>query len=116
MQVSRNTVEGRVEERHAVLAIRIERMRRQEDVEAFMDEVLAEVQGRELAVVALDFSRMKMFGSSFLGKLVMLRKKLKQTGVELRAFGMTPQVFEGFSTCKLQKLIPVFETEQAALG
>ena len=116
MQITSETVRGRVESDHAVIGFKQERLREQEDVERIFEEIAAALPDRGLRVLVLDFAGVMSVASNFLGKLVMLHKKLAQRGTVLRACAMAPDLYGAFSTCKLQKLIPVSDTEAEALA
>ena len=68
-----------------------------------------------LKLMVINFARLKQMTSAFLSKLITLNKSLAQTGVTLRVCCMTPEVEEAFKICKLQKIIPLYATEEEAI-
>ena len=86
------------------------------DVQRIMDEI-DDVSGNgEIKLVVINFARVRQLTSAFLGRLVGLNKSLKQSGVVLRLCCMTPQVEEAFRICKLQKILPLYPSEEKALA
>jgi len=116
MKIPKEMIIADWEADHVVIHFRGTHVRELADVEKIMAEILETVENRALRCVVLNFSRVRMLTSSFLGKLVMLHKKLKESNIELRACCAEKPVFEGFRICKLQKLIPISKTEQDALS
>jgi len=78
-----------------------------------MDEVLA---GFRAPLVVLNFSRVNMLSSSFLGKLIGLRTRLKADDVELRVCCMPSDVLTAFKLLNLHKLIKVYPSLEKALS
>jgi anti-anti-sigma factor len=101
---------------YVVIHFRPTHLREQGDVERVVSEIQDVIRDHEFRIMVLNFSRVRLLTSSFLGKLMVLHRQLKAANVKLRACAMGPPVRQGFTICKLQKLIPVFDTEAEALA
>ena len=116
MKVAKDMIIADVVKDHVVIHFITTHIRELADVERVVNEIQQVIDEYEFRVLVLNFSRLKMLTSSFLGKLVMLHKHLKRQKVELRACSMAEAVYQGFKICKLQKLIPVFSNEAEAVA
>lgn len=92
--------------------------------EHLIDEVLVQEVANELSELIendgpsdliLDLSLVTIVGSSMLGKLVTLHKKVKSAGGSLRLCGISPQLYEVFAITKLNKLLVMCDSQQQAL-
>ena len=63
----------------------------------------------------LDFSCVVFLGSTMLGKLVTLNKKMHSKGGKLTLFGLGPEVREVFSVTKLDQILDILDGEPEAL-
>lgn len=115
MMVDKKLTAAEISENRVVVRFKALRLREQNEVELVSRELEEIAEEGPFAVMVLDFSDVRMLTSSFLGRLLMLRRKLKADDAELRACCMEKGVFEGFNVLKLQKLIPVFSTVNEAL-
>ena len=120
MKIVRNTVVADVTARQMVIYFINAYLREPGDVERAVAEIegLLDPEGTEqyaIEIVVLNFARVKMVSSSFLGKLITLNRRCKKTGRRLRACCMRPDVFEGFRLLKLHKIIPVYKTVDDAV-
>ena len=101
MQITSETVRGRVESDHAVIGFKQERLREPENVERIFEEIAAALPDRGLRVLVLDFAGVMSVASNFLGKLVMLHSmmvdsmKCKQT-TDLKYVESLRVTLEGF--------------------
>lgn len=92
--------------------------------EHLIDEVLVQEVANQLSELIendgpsdliLDLSLVTIVGSSMLGKLVTLNKKVKSAGGTLRLCGIPPQLYEVFAITKLNTLLAIYDSRQQAL-
>ena len=116
MKLSKNYIVAEVSSTCVVISFAITHIRETLEAERVMDEIDEIVTGFDFEVLVLNFTRIRMLSSSFLGKLIGLRSRLRGRGIELRAFGMSPDVRSGFKMLNLHRLIRLCETEEQAVG
>jgi len=115
MKVDNLLTTADIEADHVVVSFKSLRLREQNEIESVSQELEGLIDAHDFRVMVLNFQDVRMLTSSFLGRLLMLRRRLKSRNIELRACNMQEEVFEGFNVLKLQKLIPVFDSINEAL-
>ena len=65
--------------------------------------------------MVINFSKIKFLSSAVLGKLISLNKKIVGLKGHLAFCTINPDIMEVFKITRLDKLIPIFEDEQAAV-
>jgi anti-anti-sigma factor len=98
-----------------LVRIRSETILREGEVETFGRGLLAlaEEPGRR---VVLSFLGVHHLTSLVLGKLILARKRLAESGGELRLADIDPHIFEVFSITHLDRLFRIFEREDEAIA
>jgi len=115
MRVKKTRILAQITRDHAVVHFTVTHLRELPDVQRIVDEIEAVVAQHKVPLVVLNFSRLQQMTSAFLSKLISLNKTLRQSEVALRLCGMNPEVERAFRICKLEKVIPLFATEDEAL-
>jgi anti-anti-sigma factor len=77
--------------------------------------VLWLLEGRPVRLLVLGCSNVVAMSSMFFGQMIRLRKALASRTVQLRICGLSPAAREAFQICKLDKIIPVYESPEDAL-
>lgn len=90
-------------------------VREMSDVQKIMDEIEEVAYNYKIRLLVINFARLKQLTSAFLSKLITLNKSFKQAQIKLHLCSMVPEVEQAFKICKLQKIIPLFESEEKAL-
>ncbi len=90
-------------------------VREMSDVQKIMDEIEEVAYNHKINLVVINFARLRQMTSAFLSRLITLNKSLKQADIKLHVCSMVAEVEQAFKICKLQKIIPLFETEDKAL-
>jgi len=116
MRVQKTKILADITGEQAVIYFLGSSVREMVDVQRIMDEIDDVCGSGQIELVVINFAHIQQLTSAFLGRLVGLKKSLKQSGVVLRLCCMTPQVEEAFKICKLQKLIPLYPSEEKALA
>ena len=91
-----------------------------------LDEAKIQKIGSELIAAAesaansekkllLNFSGVGFMSSAMIGKLVLLNKKCKTDGVDLKICNISPNVAEVFKIMKLNKVFDIYKTEEKGL-
>jgi len=66
--------------------------------------------------MVINFSGLKHLTSAFLARLIALKQRLKELGMELRLCCMSAELDHAFRLCKLHRMIKLFSTEDEALA
>ena len=74
---------------------------------------MAEVPGRR---VVLSFLGVEQLTSRVLGQLIYARKRLNETGGELRLADIDPRLYEVFVISRLDRFFRIFEREDEAIA
>ena len=90
-------------------------MREMSDAQKVIEELSDIVYNYEVKLVVINFAKLKQMTSAFLSKLITLNKTLAQSSIKLRLCCMAPAVEQAFKICKLEKIIPLYKTEEEAL-
>ena len=75
--------------------------------------VLAEIPGTR---VVLSFLGVRQLTSLVLGKLILVHKRLVESGGELRLADIDPHIYEMFAITHLDRLFRIFEREDEAIA
>jgi len=80
-----------------------------------LDELNVDEVGRELLEllqrgdkIVLDFSSVKLLTSTHLAKLIVLHKRVRCAGSQLRLCGLNPFVRQVFEVTQLDKIFPIY--------
>ncbi|HUU32174.1 MAG TPA: STAS domain-containing protein [Phycisphaerae bacterium] len=107
----------RVTDRRGVtlVHIRIDSILHDPEVEALGRALvaMAEVPGRR---VVLSFLGVEQLTSRVLGQLIYARKRLNETGGELRLADIDPRLYEVFVISRLDRFFRIFEREDEAIA
>ena len=98
-----------------VVRLRSGAIREEREVEALGRELLAlaEEPGRR---IVLSFLGVQHLTSLALGKLIQVRKRLAESGGEMRLADIHPQIYEVFRITHLDRIFKIFEHEREALA
>ena len=116
MKLSKKYIVADVTAEHVLISFAITHIRETVEAQDVMDEIDEAVTGFDFNVLVLNFTRIRMLSSSFLGKLIGLRGRLRDRGIEIRVFGMNPDVRAGFKMLNLHRLIRLCETQEQAVS
>jgi len=70
-------------------------------------ELEGQTDGMGEGHILLDFTNVEFITSVELGTLIGLHKKMRDSGGRLTLFNLSPQVFEVFTTTRLEKLLGI---------
>lgn len=116
MKVSKTKIFADITHGAAVIHFQTTHLREATDVQKIISEIEAIAYNYNLSVLVINFARLRQMTSAFLSKLVALSKALQQADIKLRACSMNSEVERAFTICRLQKIIPLFRTEDKALA
>ena len=116
MKVQKTKITATVDSEKAIVNFLPTAIRDMADAQKVLDEIQDVAYNHKIGLLVVDFSRLKQMTSAFLSKLITLNKSLAQAGIKLRLCSMAPDVEEPFRICRLQKIIPLFATEEEALA
>lgn len=77
---------------------------------------LADLVGDSVRAVVLDFCRVEFMSSAMLAKLIMIRKRCSNHGVDLRLCSLSPNLYEIFMVTRLSELFEIDRDRTAALA
>jgi len=115
MNVQKTMIVAAIDEDRAVIYFAPSVIREQADVDKVAEEIQEIVRDYPFRIMVLNFARVKTLSSSFLGKIVKLNNELKARNRKLRVCELSEEVANCFKLLKLQKVIPVYKTEEKAL-
>ena len=116
MKIQKSKIFADITGEQAVVRFLLGSVREMSEVQKIMDEIEEVAYNYKVTVLVLNFAKLRQVTSAFLGRLIALNKALQQAGIALRVCCMSPEVTEAFRICKLQKLIPVYDSEDKALA
>ena len=96
----------------AVINFELQKIISDQDIAAVgkgFDEVALDV-----VKVILNFSNVQFFSSAMIGRIIMFRKKIG--GDNLKLCCLQPTIRDVFSITRLDKLMPIYDTEEDAIG
>ena len=86
------------------------------DVAAIVKEIERALQQHRAQVVILDFTGVRQLSSQMFGQLLHLQKAIQGKKGELRLCAMGGNVLKAFKLCRLDKILPLFASEDAAVA
>jgi anti-anti-sigma factor len=116
MKIQKSKIFADITGEQAVVRFLLASVRDMSEVQKIMDEIEEVAYNYKVTVLVLNFGRLRQVTSGFLGRLIPLNKGLQQAGIALRLCSMAPEVEEAFRICKLQKIIPLYDSEDKALS
>lgn len=115
MKIQKTRIWAEVTGDQAVVYFLPTSVREMADVQKILDEIMDVSCNFDLKLMVINFARLRQMTSAFLSKLITMNRSLGQAGIKLRVCCMTAEVEEAFRICQLQKIIPLFATEDEAL-
>lgn len=116
MKVNKTKVLADITTECAVVHFISTHVREMADAQKVVDEIEDIAYNYNLKRVVVNFSRLQQMTSSLLSKLITLNNTLRQIDVKLFVCGMNKDMERAFKICKLQKIIPLFDTEEEAIS
>jgi anti-sigma B factor antagonist len=86
------------------------------NVQQLGDELRDLVEKEYLVRIILNFERVKFLSSAVLGKIISLHKRLGKEKGRMALCSINKDVKQVFKITRLDKLIPIFDTEDEALA
>ena len=86
------------------------------NVQQLGDEFRDLVEKNYLVKIVINFERVKFLSSAVLGKLISLYKRLGKEKGRLALCCINKDVRQVFKITRLDKIIPIFDTEEEAVG
>ena len=89
-----------------------------------LDEAVIQALGQQLAQAAdqavskkllVNFRGVSFMGSAMIGKVILLNKKCKDAGIDLKLCEISENVMEVFKLMKLHKKLDIYKSEDKAL-
>ena len=115
MKYAKDMIVADVCSEHAVVYLLSSSIREMGDVQKVTSEIDAVVDGFDIKLLVINFSKVHMLSSSFLGKLIGLSSRLKERNIAFRVCCLTREVRIAFKLLNLHKLLKVYPTEEKAL-
>jgi len=115
MKIPRTRIVGEVTGEQAIVYFTISNVRDLSDVRKISDEIEEIAYNYNIKLLVINFAKLRQMTSAFLSRLITLNSALKQMDIRLRLCSMCPEVERAYTICKLQKLIPLYPTEEKAL-
>ena len=116
MRVNKSLIMADITSHHAIVHFIVSHVREVSDAQRIANEIEQVAYSYDIKLLVINFVRLQQMTSSFIGKLLVLQKSLKQAGIELRLCCMSRDVEKAFKICKLDKIIPHSRTEDKALS
>ena len=115
MDITKETLAAEVTGEHTLVRFLTTSIRETTDVQKVCKELDEVLKGFSPSLVVLNFSRVNMVCSSFLGKLIALAAELKEQKAKVRACCLKEDILHAFKMLRLTKFIKVYATEEKAL-
>jgi len=115
MKIQKSRIIGDITGEQAIVYFMSTHVRELGDVQKIMDEIEEIAYNYNIRLLVVNFAKLKQLTSAFLSKLITLNKSLRQTDIKLRLCCMCREVARAYKICKLQKIIPLYDTERKAL-
>ena len=115
MILQKTRIKADIASEQAVINFLSSHVRDQSDVLKIEQEILAVAESYDLRLMVLDFSMLQHMTSAFLARLITLNKELCALEITLRVCGMSADMEKAFDLCRLDKIIPMFATEEEAV-
>jgi anti-anti-sigma factor len=78
-----------------------------------LNEVVAALEGSRAAVCNL--THLRLVTSTFLGMLAALQDRVRQAGGAIKLCGVSPDAYKSFQVARLNEVLEIHDTEQAAI-
>ena len=115
MKIAKSRIIAQVTGEQAIIYFVASSVRELGDVQKISAEIEEIAYNYNINLLVVNFSKLRQMTSAFLSRLIGLNKSLKQMEIQLRLCSMCPGVERAYTICKLQKLIPLYSTEEKAL-
>ena len=115
MKVARSRIVAEVTGGQAIVYFLISNVRDPSDVQKISDEIEEIAYNYSIELLVINFAKLRQMTSAFLSRLITLNTALRQMNIRLRLCSMCPEVERAYTICKLQKLIPLYPSEEKAL-
>jgi len=115
MKIAKSRIIAEVTGKQAIIYFVASNVRELSDVQKISDEIEEIAYNYNIELLVINFAKLRQMTSGFLSRLITLNKSLRQMKIELRLCSMCPEVERAYTICKLQKLIPLYPTEEKAL-
>ena len=115
MKVRKSRIIGKITGEQAIIYFLSSHVRELGDVQKITDEIEEIAYNYKINLLVINFAKLRQLTSAFLSKLLVLNRSLRQVGITLRLCNMCLEVKQAYKICKLQKLIPLYDTESKAL-
>jgi anti-anti-sigma factor len=104
-----------VEDGFALVTAHVRELREPERATELVADILWLLEGQPVRVLIMDFSNVVALSSVFFGQLIQIRKAMDLRHVHMRMCGLAPAAREAIQICRLDKLIPVYDSLKDAL-
>jgi len=115
MKIAKSRIIAEVTGEQAIVYFTISNVRDLSDVQKISDEIEEIVYNYNIKLLVINFAKLRQMTSAFLSRLITLNTTLRQMKIQLRLCSMCAEVERAYTICKLQKLIPLYPTEEKAL-
>jgi anti-anti-sigma factor len=106
-----------VERSGAVFCVRLRQPRLEEDdLQEMADEISRLIADWDCRLLTLSLRELECLYSTFLGKLLMIRRRLLECGGKLTLCDVAPHVLEVFEVCRLTPLFSFAPDEATAVA
>ena len=116
MKVQKSMFVADLTGQQAIVYFRCTSIRDVGDAQKITDEIQEITHNYDVKLVVINFSRVHQLTSAFLGKLIALNRSLTEAEVKLRLCCMSTTLERAYKICKLQKVMPLYNTEKKALS
>ena len=116
MRVAKSRIAAEVEDDHAVIQFLSSEVRDISTVQMIATEITGVAKEFLVQVVVIDSAKVRHLTSAFLSRPITLDKTLKKEGTQLRLCSMNPEVKRAYEICNLQKVIPLYDSQEAAVA
>ena len=116
LTIKKSMVQAEVEESHALVRFIAAELVELRDVQVVAEEIEEIAYNNTIKLLVLNCGSLRRMTSAFLSRLVSLNKAMRQTGIALRVCGMSEDIEHAFRICRLEKIIPLYATEEEALA
>jgi len=116
MKTTKDSVVCRTRDGVAVVAFRYEQVVTPAEANQVMEDLESIAEVEPLTEMILDCSQLKFVTSVFLGKLAAMSKLLRDRDAILKVSAMKHDVRQAFTICRLDRVIPLFDSVEKAQG
>jgi len=115
VKAHKKCIVAEVDEGHMVVSFISPEVALPSQVETALREIHEAADEFNVRRLVINFTHVRHLSSAFLGKLTALHKQLSAKGVQLRLCCMSADAEHAYKLVSLQKLIPLYATEEEAL-